>query len=65
MSRIYRTHVTFVASYVKFVTRFSDKTYFIDTFIVFDKIYFNRKIGNLSKSNGFTFLYLIAVSEKF
>lgn len=55
----------FVASCVNFVIRFFDKMYFIDTFVVFDKMCFNHKIGNLSQSNGFTFLYLIAVSEKF
>lgn len=35
----------FVASCVNFVTRFFDKMYFIDTFVVFDKMCFNRKIG--------------------
>lgn len=55
----------FVASCVKFVTRFFDKMYFIDTFIAFYKMRFNHKIGNLSQGNGFTFFYLIAVSEKF
>lgn len=55
----------FVASCVKFVTRFFDKMYFIDTFIAFYKMRFNHKIGNLSQGDDFTFFYLIAVSEKF
>lgn len=55
----------FVASCVKFVTRFFDKMYFIDTFIAFYKMRFNHKIGNFVRAMILLFFYLIAVSEKF
>lgn len=55
----------FVASCVKFVTRFFDKMYFIDTFIAFYKMRFNHKIGNFVRAMVLLFFTLLQYQRNF